>query len=49
VGANESDWRQTFDSMVKLPDDRAKIIAAYLGKNFPSVRIGRRPSSCQAI
>jgi virginiamycin B lyase len=34
-GASESDWRQTFDSMVKLPDDRAKVIAAYLGKNFP--------------
>ena len=34
-GFSEADWRQTFDSMVKLPDDRAKIIAAYLGKTFP--------------
>src|SRR5258708_39884299 len=34
-GFTEKDWRETFDSMVKLPDDRAKVIAAYLGKNFP--------------
>src|SRR6185369_5215446 len=34
-GFNEKDWRETFDSMVKLPDDKAKVIAAYLGKTFP--------------
>ena len=26
---------ETFDSMVKLPDDRAEIIATYLGAHFP--------------
>jgi virginiamycin B lyase len=34
-GFNEKDWRDTFTSMVKLPDDRVQIIAAYLAKNFP--------------
>jgi hypothetical protein len=34
-GFSEKEWRETFDSMVKLPDDKAKIIAAYLGKTFP--------------
>src|ERR1051325_5502584 len=34
-GVNQKDWRDTFTSMVKLPDDRVQIIAAYLAKNFP--------------
>ena len=34
-GDTKAGWRQTFDSMVKLPDDRAEIIATYLGAHFP--------------
>src|SRR5438552_19113038 len=33
-GDTKAGWRQTFDSMVKLPDDRAVIIATYLGAHF---------------
>src|ERR1043166_4589720 len=34
-GDTKAGWRQTFDSMVKLPDDRAGTIATYLGAPSP--------------
>jgi virginiamycin B lyase len=33
-GYSQQGWKDTFNSMVKLPDAQADLIASYLGKNF---------------
>jgi virginiamycin B lyase len=37
AGYDEAGWRRVFGSMIALPEEQAKTVAAYLAKNFPPV------------
>ncbi len=43
AGYDEAGWRQVFGSMIAMPDTQAKVVAAYLAKNFPP-NPARRPT-----
>jgi virginiamycin B lyase len=46
AGYDEAGWRHLFGSMVALPENQARTVAAYLAKNFPPDP-SRRPTLVQ--